>query len=103
MAAWEQEQVGTAICGMVLRTSPALRVVCAALRAAPTTERIMPGIGIVLKKFATALPVPEKLTEDPAGGDSMYAPTLPTVRSVLISSGVKNACKRRVPICRMSR
>ena len=53
-----------------------------------------------MTKFATALQC-LKLTADPAGGDSMYAPTLPTVRSVLISSGVKNACKRAVPIWRM--
>ena len=31
----------------------------------------MPGIGKVFKKFATAAPVPEKLTEDPAGGDGI--------------------------------
>ena len=94
MAAWEQEQSVRRLC-MAFRTSPALRVACAALRAAPTTERIMPGIGIALTKFATALPVFEKLTADPAGGDSMYAPTLPTVRSVLISSGVKTPANER--------
>ena len=62
--------VGTAA-AMALRTSPAFRVACAALRAAPTTDRMSPGIGMELKRFAMAPAVFEKLTADPAGGDSM--------------------------------
>ena len=83
---------------MALPTAALFPAALAAHLAAPTICPMTPGAA-AWATLATADPELLKFTADPAGGLSMYDPTRPTVRSVAISSGEKNACSLAVPIC----